>query len=149
MPRRSLEQLDVLGNDATHAMCCNRMPHSYQNFRYDTDTDALRNATSRAGISSTREPLYKARDPSSACCGQAMGHVYTILNPGPGNIAIETVVPHPSSASALEGGSAHTPGKAAAIARAASAMHLPLTVNRASPSMPLPSRAMAMYTSRL
>jgi hypothetical protein len=43
------------GNDAIHALTCKRMPSSYQHYRHNIVTEALRNAASRAVLSSTRE----------------------------------------------------------------------------------------------
>jgi hypothetical protein len=55
------------GNDATHThtLTCNRMPSSYQHYQRNIVTEALRNATSWAGLSSTREPLYRDLDQAS------------------------------------------------------------------------------------
>ena len=107
----------IHGNDATHAMTCKHLPSSYQYFRNDTVSDAIRNVTPRAGLTSTREPLYRELDPTSDQAGQARGDIYTILTPGPGPTAIDTVVTHPGSVSALSRGSATTQGTAASMSR--------------------------------
>ena len=82
----------IHGNDATHAMTCKHLPSSYQHLRHDTVSDAIRNVARRAGLTSTREPLYSELDPNSDQAGHARGDIYTILSPGPGPTAIDTVV---------------------------------------------------------
>jgi hypothetical protein len=105
------------GNDASHAMSCRRMPSSNQHYRHNIVTEAIRNVASRAGLSSTREPLYRELDPAGHASGNARGDVYAIINPGPGPTAVDTVVTHPGSVTALGKGSADTRGAAAAEAR--------------------------------
>jgi hypothetical protein len=105
------------GNDATHALTCKRMLSSYQHYRHNIVTEALRNAAKRSGLSSTREPLYREPDPSGHSSGNARGDVFVIINPGPGSTAVDTVVTHPCSATSLAHGSADTPGADAAAAR--------------------------------
>jgi hypothetical protein len=77
-------------------------------------TEALRNAASRAGLSSTREPLYRELDPSGHSSSRAHGDIFAIINPGPGPTAVDTVVTHPCSATSPAHGSADTPGTSAA-----------------------------------
>jgi hypothetical protein len=45
-------------------MSCRRMSSSNQHYRHNIVTEAIRNAASHAGLSSTREPLYRELDPS-------------------------------------------------------------------------------------
>jgi hypothetical protein len=55
----------ILGNEATHAMCCKHISRSRQHHQHDMVTEALRNAT-RAGIPSTREPYTPSWTPLKA-----------------------------------------------------------------------------------
>jgi hypothetical protein len=77
-------------------------------------TEALRNAASRAGLSSTREPLCRQLDPSGHSSGNARSDVYAIINPGHGPKAVDAVVTHTCSVTSIATGYADTPGAAAA-----------------------------------
>jgi hypothetical protein len=98
-------------------MSCKRIGSSWLHYRHDIITAAWRNATSRAGLSSTREPLYAELDPGNNEAGQARGDIYTILTPGPGSTAVDTVVTHLCNPSGLSHNAHNIQGAAAAAAR--------------------------------
>jgi hypothetical protein len=106
------------GNEAAHAMSCKHIGTRWVHYRHDILTAALRNAMSRARLSSTPEPLYAQLDGYNAAAGSARGDIYTTLTPGPGPTAVDTVVTHPGTTTNLSHHKFHTvPGAAAAAAR--------------------------------
>lgn len=92
------------------------MSSSVKHHRHDLVTDALRNISSRAGISSTREPIYAHLDPTSRVHCRARADLCAILNPGPGLTAVDTAVTHTLCLTSLQHGSSCNPGTAAAAA---------------------------------
>jgi hypothetical protein len=87
---------------------CANESAAWLHYRHDIITAAIRNATSRAGLSSTREPLYAELDRDNTEAGRARGDIYTILTPGPGPTAVDTVVTHPGTATNITRNIAHT-----------------------------------------
>jgi hypothetical protein len=89
------------GNEANHATSCKHIGTSCLHCRHDVLTAALLNATSRAGLSSTREPLYAQLDRNNAATVAARGDIYNILIPGLGPTAVNNVITHPGTATTL------------------------------------------------
>jgi hypothetical protein len=86
-------------------------------------TEALRNAASRLGHSSTCEHLYSELDLSGHSSGNTHGNFYAIINPGHGHTAVNIAVTHQCIITSIINGFADTTGPVLQMAAKAGTVH--------------------------